>query len=60
MDWARRLSVEWTGARLIRNECEGVRSPERVMLGSARWLMPRAVRHVVASGLRLSGEEECT
>jgi hypothetical protein len=30
------------------------------MLGFARWLMPRAVCHVVASGLRLSGEQECT
>jgi hypothetical protein len=29
------------------------------MPGSARWLMPRAVCHVVASGLRLSGEQEC-
>jgi hypothetical protein len=29
------------------------------MLGSARWLMPRAVCHVAASGLRLSGEQEC-
>jgi hypothetical protein len=28
------------------------------MLGSARWLMPRAVCHVAASGLRLSGEQE--
>ena len=28
MGWARRLSVEWTDARLIRNECEGARSPE--------------------------------
>jgi hypothetical protein len=30
------------------------------MLGSARWLMPRILCHVVALGLRLSGEEECT
>jgi hypothetical protein len=29
------------------------------MSGSARWLMPRAVCHVAASGLRLSGEQEC-
>jgi hypothetical protein len=29
------------------------------MLASARWLMPRAVCHVAASGLRLSGEQEC-
>lgn len=29
------------------------------MPGSARWLMPRAVCHVAASGLRLSGEQEC-
>jgi hypothetical protein len=29
------------------------------MSGSARWLMPRAVCHVAASGLRLSGELEC-
>jgi hypothetical protein len=28
VDWARRQSVEWTGGRLIRNECEGARSPE--------------------------------
>jgi hypothetical protein len=28
------------------------------MLGSTRWLMPCAVGHVVASGLRLSGEQE--
>jgi hypothetical protein len=28
VDWTRRLSVEWTGARLIRNGCEGTRSPE--------------------------------
>jgi hypothetical protein len=28
-------------------------------LSSARWLMSRAVCHVVASGLRLSGEQEC-
>jgi hypothetical protein len=28
------------------------------MPGSARWLMPRAVCHVVASGLRLRGEQE--
>jgi hypothetical protein len=26
---------------------------------SARWLMPRAVCHVAASGLRLSEEHEC-
>jgi hypothetical protein len=26
---------------------------------SARWLMPHAVCHVAASGLRLSGEQEC-
>jgi hypothetical protein len=29
------------------------------MPGSARWLMPRAVCHVVALGLCLSGEQEC-
>jgi hypothetical protein len=29
------------------------------MPGSAHWLMPRAVCHVAASGLRLSGEQEC-
>jgi hypothetical protein len=29
------------------------------MSGSARWLMPRAVCHVAASGLSLSGEQEC-
>jgi hypothetical protein len=29
------------------------------MPGSARWLMPRAVCHLTASGLRLSGEPEC-
>jgi hypothetical protein len=29
------------------------------MSGSARWLMPRAVCHVAASGLRLSGDQEC-
>jgi hypothetical protein len=29
------------------------------MSGSACWLMPRAVCHVAASGLRLSGEQEC-
>jgi hypothetical protein len=29
------------------------------MLGSARWFMPRAVCHAAASGLRLSGEQEC-
>jgi hypothetical protein len=29
------------------------------MPGSARWLMPCAVCHVAASGLRLSGEQEC-
>jgi hypothetical protein len=29
------------------------------MLGSARWLMSRAVCHVAASGLRLSREQEC-
>jgi hypothetical protein len=29
------------------------------MSRSARWLMPRAVCHVAASGLRLSGEQEC-
>jgi hypothetical protein len=29
------------------------------MPGSARWLMPHAVCHVAASGLRLSGEQKC-
>jgi hypothetical protein len=29
------------------------------MSGSARWLMPHAVCHVAASGLRLSKEQEC-
>jgi hypothetical protein len=29
------------------------------MPGSTRWPMPRAVCHVAASGLRLSGEQEC-
>jgi hypothetical protein len=29
------------------------------MLGSARWLILHAVCHVAASGLRLSGEQEC-
>jgi hypothetical protein len=29
------------------------------MLGSGRWLMPHAVCHVAASGLHLSGEQEC-
>jgi hypothetical protein len=28
VDWARRLSLEWADARLIRNECKDVRSPE--------------------------------
>jgi hypothetical protein len=28
------------------------------MPGSAHWLMPRAVCHVAASGLRLSGEQD--
>jgi hypothetical protein len=27
--------------------------------GFARWLMPHAVCHMAASGLRLSGEQEC-
>jgi hypothetical protein len=29
------------------------------MPGSARWFMLRTVCHVAASGLRLSGEQEC-
>jgi hypothetical protein len=29
------------------------------MPGSTRWLMPRAVCHVAASGVRLSEEQEC-
>jgi hypothetical protein len=29
------------------------------MLGSARWLKPRAVCHMVATSLRLSGWQEC-
>jgi hypothetical protein len=29
------------------------------MLGSARWLKPHAVCHVVATGLCLSGGQEC-
>jgi hypothetical protein len=29
------------------------------MLGSARWLKPRVVCHVAATGLRLSGGREC-
>jgi hypothetical protein len=29
------------------------------MPGSARWLIPRVVCHVAASGLHLSGEQEC-
>jgi hypothetical protein len=28
MDWACRLSLEWTDARLIRNKCKDARSPE--------------------------------
>jgi hypothetical protein len=28
MDWARRLSLEWTDARLIRNKCKDARSPK--------------------------------
>jgi hypothetical protein len=28
VDWARRLSLEWTNARLIRNKCKDARSPE--------------------------------
>jgi hypothetical protein len=28
MDWARRLLLEWTGTRLIRNKCKDMRSPE--------------------------------
>jgi hypothetical protein len=28
MDWARRLPLEWTDARLIRNECKDARSLE--------------------------------
>jgi hypothetical protein len=28
VDWARRLSLEWTDARLIRNKCQDARSPE--------------------------------
>jgi hypothetical protein len=34
--------------------------PRGLTYGSARWLMSRAVGHVVASGLRLSGEQKCT
>jgi hypothetical protein len=30
------------------------------MPGSACWLMPRAVYHVAASGLCMSGEQGCT
>jgi hypothetical protein len=28
MDWAHRLSLEWTDTRLIRNKCKDARSPE--------------------------------
>jgi hypothetical protein len=34
--------------------------PRGLMSGSARWLTSRAVGHVAASGLRLSGEQKRT
>jgi hypothetical protein len=70
------LPVEWTGLIKCRGgtssasgmdrqrtlstiNAEAAR-PRGLTLGSARWLTSRAVGHVAASGLRLSGEQERT
>jgi hypothetical protein len=58
MDQARRLPLEWTSARLIRNKCRGGVA-QRLTPGSVRWLTSRVVGHVAASGLRLDGEQKC-
>jgi hypothetical protein len=73
---AHRLPVEWTGLIKCRggtspasgmdSQCalsainaEATR-PRGLTSGSARWLTSRAVGHVAASGLRLSGEQRRT
>jgi hypothetical protein len=73
---AHRLPVEWTELIKCRGDtspasgidwrralsainAEAVR-PRGLTSGSARWLMSRAVGHVAASGLRLSGEQKRT
>ena len=73
---AHRLPVEWTGLIKCRGStspasgmdrrralsainAEAAR-PRGLTSGSARWLTSRAVGHVAASGLRLSGEQKRT
>jgi hypothetical protein len=55
------IICQWNrqAARLIRNKYSVVR-PRGLTSGSTRWLMSRAVGHVVAPGLRLGGEQKRT
>jgi hypothetical protein len=57
----RHITCQWNRqtTRLIRNKCSAAR-PRGLTSGSARWLTSRAVGHVAASGLRLSGEQKRT
>jgi hypothetical protein len=73
---AHRLPVEWTGLIKCRGGTSPASGIDRrcalsainaaamrlrgLMSGSARWLTSRAVGHVAASGLRLSGEQKHT
>jgi hypothetical protein len=69
---AHRPPVEWTGLIKYRGSTSPARRrvvsainaedarPRSLTSGSARWLTSRAVGHVAASGLRLSGERKRT
>jgi hypothetical protein len=61
VSWTVHATCQWNGQAhvlSVTNVEAHAGSMPRIKVGSARWLKPRAVCHVAASGLRLSGEQE--
>jgi hypothetical protein len=60
VSWIEHAACQWNGQVHVLSVMNAkARVARDIMSSSARWLMPRPVCHVAASGLRLSGEQEC-
>jgi hypothetical protein len=61
-EWTGTLPARWPGRRPSANKMDryAAARPRGLTSRSARWLTSRAVGHVAASGLRLSGEQRRT
>jgi hypothetical protein len=58
VSWTEHAACQWNGQAHVLSIMKA-RVAQRRHAGFRRWLMPHAVCHVAASGLRLCGEQEC-